>query len=165
MVGQRVGDACSPDKVGSSRSRPRRGSGVAVWWGAGFTEESVGRRPPPHSHTGAPLRATSRRAHLVGTTSGSDSLFHHLITLRSTTHHFTYCADRHVLTSMVCYVILRRFLREIPSWISFRDPRVSAWLTPGGEDIYVASPPQIWQPGAPEYYQRTCLPTFLRRRE
>ena len=32
-MGQRVGAACSPDKVGSSRSRPRRGAGVAVWWG------------------------------------------------------------------------------------------------------------------------------------
>ena len=46
MVGQRVGAACSPDKVGSSRSRPRRGAGVPVRWGAGFTKDSVGRRPP-----------------------------------------------------------------------------------------------------------------------
>ena len=43
MVGQRVGAACSPDKVGSSRSRLQRGAGVPVRWGAGFTEESVGR--------------------------------------------------------------------------------------------------------------------------
>ena len=33
MVGQRVGAACSPNKVGSSRSRPRQGAGVAVRWG------------------------------------------------------------------------------------------------------------------------------------
>ena len=46
MAGQRVGAACSPEKVGSSKSRLRRGAGVAVRWGAGFKEESVGRRPP-----------------------------------------------------------------------------------------------------------------------
>ena len=35
---------------------------------------------------------------------------------------FTYYADKHVLTSMVRYVILRRFLREIPSRISSATP-------------------------------------------
>ena len=46
MVNQEVRAACGSDKVGSLWSRPRRGAGVAVRWGAGFTEESVGRRPP-----------------------------------------------------------------------------------------------------------------------
>ena len=32
-MGRRVGAACSPDKEGSSRGRPRRGAGVAVQWG------------------------------------------------------------------------------------------------------------------------------------
>ena len=32
-MGRRVGAACSPDKVGSSQGRPRRGVGVAVRWG------------------------------------------------------------------------------------------------------------------------------------
>ena len=32
-MGRRVGAACSPDKAGSSQSRPRRGAGVAVRWG------------------------------------------------------------------------------------------------------------------------------------
>ena len=32
-MGRRVGAACSPDKVGSSRGRPRQGAGVAVRWG------------------------------------------------------------------------------------------------------------------------------------
>ena len=32
-MGRRVRAACSTDKVGSSRSRPRRDAGVAVQWG------------------------------------------------------------------------------------------------------------------------------------
>ena len=32
-MGRRVGAACSPDKVGSSRSRHRRGASVIVRWG------------------------------------------------------------------------------------------------------------------------------------
>ena len=46
-MGRRVEAACSPDKVGSSRGRPRRGAGVAEQWGGvGFTEKSGVRRPP-----------------------------------------------------------------------------------------------------------------------
>ena len=93
--------------------------------------------------------ATPRRAHLVSTTGGSDSLSH-TISLPSVLHRtiFTYCADRHVLTSMVRYVILRRFLREIPSWISFRDPRVLAWLTPRGGHLRGIATPDLANWGA-----------------
>ena len=49
---------------------------------------------------------------------------------------------------MVRYVILCRFLREIPSWISFRDPRVLAWLTLKGGHIRGITTPDLatWGP-------------------
>ena len=49
---------------------------------------------------------------------------------------------------MVRYVILRRFLQEIPSWISYRDPWVSAWITPKGGHIRGAATPYLatWGP-------------------
>ena len=56
MLDRGVGAACGSDKVGSSCSRPRRGAGVVVWWGAGFTEESVGRRPPCYRRLKIDLR-------------------------------------------------------------------------------------------------------------
>ena len=37
--GRRVGAACSPDKVGSSRIRPRQGAGVAKQCGGRFHGE------------------------------------------------------------------------------------------------------------------------------
>ena len=58
----------------------------------GNTEDSFRRSPPwclpppPHGHTGAPQRATPRRAHLVRTTGGSDSPSH-TISLPSVLHH------------------------------------------------------------------------------
>ena len=49
---------------------------------------------------------------------------------------------------MVRYVILRRFLREIPPWISFRDLQVLAWLTPKGGHIRGVATPDLatWFP-------------------
>ena len=44
---------------------------------------------------------------------------------------------------MVCYVILRRFLREIPPWIYFRDPQVSDWLTLKGGHLYGVATPEL----------------------
>ena len=57
MLDRGVGAACGSDKVGSSCSCPRRGAGVVVWWGAGFTEESVGRRPPCYRLYGKDIHA------------------------------------------------------------------------------------------------------------
>ena len=44
---------------------------------------------------------------------------------------------------MVRYVILRIFLREIPPWISFRNPQVPAWLTPKGGHIQGFTNPDL----------------------
>ena len=49
---------------------------------------------------------------------------------------------------MVRYVVLRRFLQEIPSRISFRDPRVSAWLTPKGGHLRGVATPALADWGA-----------------
>ena len=69
-------------------------------------------------------------------------------------------AVRHVHTSMVRYVILRRFLREIPPRISFRDIRVSAWATPRrGHLCVVANPdPSTWGFELPTKYSTANVP-------
>ena len=72
-----------------------------------------------------------------------------------------YRAVRHVRTSMVWYVILHRFLQEIPPWISFRDIHVSAWTTPRrGHLRGVATPdPATWGFELPTEYSTADVPT------
>ena len=66
------------------------------------------------------------------------------------THHtiFKYFAERHVLTSMVRYVILRKFRQELPLWVSFRDPRGSDWFAPRGGHLREVAIPDIATWGA-----------------
>ena len=73
---------------------------------------------------------------------------------------FQYRAVIHVRTSMVCYVILRRFLWEIPPRISFRDIRVSAWATPRRGHIRgIANPdPATWGFELPTEYSTSEVP-------
>ena len=61
---------------------------------------------------------------------------------------------------MVRYVIFCRFLQEIPPWISFRNPRVSAWLTPKrGHLRGVATPdPATWGPDISKEYFPADVP-------
>ena len=64
---------------------------------------------------------------------------------------------------MVCYVILRRFLREIPPRISFCDLRVSAWTTPPrGHLRGVATPdPATWGFDLPTKYSTADVPAAM----
>ena len=49
---------------------------------------------------------------------------------------------------MVRYVILRKFLQELPLWVSFRDPRGSDWLTPRGGHLREVAIPDLATWGA-----------------
>ena len=66
----------------------------------------------------------------------------------------------HALTNMVRYVILRRFLQDIPPWISFRDSQVSAWLTPKGGHLRVVATPDLatWSPEHSTEYSSADVP-------
>ena len=61
---------------------------------------------------------------------------------------------------MVRYVILRRFLREIPPWISFRESQVSDWLTPKGGHIRGVATPYLatWGPEHSTEYPSDGVP-------
>ena len=61
---------------------------------------------------------------------------------------------------MVRYMILRRFLREIPPRISFRDLRVLAWTTPRWGNLRgVATPdPATWGFDLPTKYLTADVP-------
>ena len=61
---------------------------------------------------------------------------------------------------MVRYVTLRRFLREIPPWISFRDSQVSAWLTPKGGYLRGVTTPDLatWSPEHSTEYSSADVP-------
>ena len=73
---------------------------------------------------------------------------------------FLYLAVRHVRTSIVCYVIFHRFLREIPPWISFCDPRVSAELTPKRGHLrgVATQDPETWGPDISKEYLPSNVP-------
>ena len=45
VLGQMVGAACGPDKVGSSQSYPLWGVNVVIWCRVGYMERRFGRRP------------------------------------------------------------------------------------------------------------------------
>ena len=66
-------------------------------------------------------------------------------------------------TSMVRYVILRRFLREIPPWISFRDPQVLAWLTPKRGNLRGVANPDLatWGPDLSKEYSPADVPEAM----
>ena len=49
---------------------------------------------------------------------------------------------------MVRYVILRKFLQELPRWVSFRDPRGSDWFTPRGGHLREVAIPDLATWGA-----------------
>ena len=49
---------------------------------------------------------------------------------------------------MVRYAILRKFLQELPLWVSFRDPRVSDWFTPRGGHLREVAIPDLATWGA-----------------
>ena len=61
---------------------------------------------------------------------------------------------------MVRYMILRRFLREIPPWVSFRDSQVSAWLTPKGVHMRGVATPNLatWVPEHSTEYPSADVP-------
>ena len=61
---------------------------------------------------------------------------------------------------MVRYMILRRFLREIPPWISFRDSQVSAWLTPKVGHLRGVATPDLatWSPEQSTEYSSADVP-------
>ena len=61
---------------------------------------------------------------------------------------------------MVRYVILRRFLREIPPRISFRDLRVSAWTTPRRGHLrgIATTDPATWGFDLPTKYSTANVP-------
>ena len=64
---------------------------------------------------------------------------------------------------MVRYVFLRRFLREIPPWISFRAPQASAWLSPKGGHLRGVDTPDVatWSPKHYTVYSSAEVPTVM----
>ena len=49
---------------------------------------------------------------------------------------------------MVCYVILRKFLQELPLWVNFRDPQGSDWFAPRGGHLREVAIPYLATWGA-----------------
>ena len=49
---------------------------------------------------------------------------------------------------MVRYVILRKFLQELPLWVSFRDPRGLDWFAPRGGQLREVAIPDLATWGA-----------------
>ena len=68
-MGRRVGAACSPDKVGSSRGRPRQGVGVVVRWGGrlhgGERRKASSVLPPTRSVEGCTWRLYTDLSNLL----------------------------------------------------------------------------------------------------
>ena len=93
------------------------------------------------------------RSVLAGETNGAENY--------SGTTISTHRAVGHKLIIMVRYVVLRRFLREIPPWISFHDSQVSAWLTPKGGHLRGVDTPDLatWSPEHSTDYSSSDVPT------
>ena len=64
---------------------------------------------------------------------------------------------------MVRYVVLRRFLQEIPPWISFRNPQVSDWITLKGGHIRGVATPDLstWGPENLTEYSSADVPAAM----